>query len=424
MNAQTTQRNLWQATCREQVLTSVHEGDVTADLVVIGGGFTGCSAALKAAELGMNVCLLEADMIGQGGSGRNVGLVNAGLWTPPDQVEELLGRDAGEDLNAALAGGPELVFSLIEKHWINCEPVRNGTLHCANSLSGLKDLQERFRQQEKRGAPVTLLGKGKTAERTGSPRFKGALHDARAGSIQPLAYCIGLARAAQQAGAKIHTNSAVTHINHHNGAWHAHTRRGVVSAKNLLVATNAYHGEAKGISTPAFIPVHYFQMATIPINDADAASILPGREGCWDTATVMSSFRRDEAGRLIIGAIGSLHHSAASIHRGWARRKLAGLFPQLRNIPLEYAWCGRIAMTSDHLPKIVRPGPDAYMIYGYSGRGISPGTVFGSRAVSAIATGNEDLLPVTPIDSHGEKQAGLKAAYYETGACLTHLAMR
>lgn len=424
MSGQKTQRNLWEATCREQVLTSVHEGDVAVDFAVIGGGFTGCSAALKAAELGMSVCLLEADTIGQGGSGRNVGLVNAGLWTPPDDVEELLGRDDGEKLNAALAGGPELVFSLIEKHWINCEPVRNGTLHCAHAVSGMRDLHNRFRQQECRGAPVTMLDARETEQRTGSARFKGALHDARAGSIQPLAYCTGLARAAQQAGAMIHTNSAVTHIDRHNDAWHAHTARGVVSAKYLLVATNAYHVETRGIAPPAHIPVHYFQMATIPMDEAGLSTVLPEREGCWDTAMVMSSFRRDEAGRLIIGAIGSLNHSAASVHRGWARRKLAGLFPQLGDIPLEYAWCGRIAMTSDHLPKIVRLGPDALMIFGYSGRGISPGTVFGARAVSAFATGNEDLLPVAPIDAHMEARSALKAAYYESGACLTHFVQR
>ncbi len=422
MSAQRVQQNLWQATCREQVPTSAQEGQVSADLVVVGGGFTGCSAALKAAELGMRVCLLEADTMGKGGSGRNVGLVNAGLWTPPDQVEKQMGHEAGEKLNAALAGAPGLVFSLIEKHWINCEPVRNGTLHCAHSASGLKELNSRFRQLESRGAPVTMLDGPQTAARTGSPRFNGAVHDSRAGTIQPLAYCAGLARAAQQSGAMIHTNSAVTHIDRHNDAWHAHTAKGVVTAKYLLMATNAYHVDVKGIAPPAYVPIHFFQMATMPMDVDGRSGILPDLEGCWDTATVMSSFRRDEEGRLLIGAVGSLNHSAASIHRDWARKKLARLFPQLGDIPLEYAWCGRIAMTSDHLPKIVRPGPDALMIYGYSGRGIGPGTVFGSRAVSAFATGNEDLLPLRPVESHLETRIGLKAAYYETGACLAHIA--
>ncbi|MEX3008548.1 NAD(P)/FAD-dependent oxidoreductase [Hoeflea sp. TYP-13] len=421
MSLNRAQQILWQTTCREQLLTSVQEGDVTADLVVVGGGFSGCSAALKAAELGLNVCVLEAERIGLGGSGRNVGLVNAGLWMPPDDVERTMGREAGEKLNAALAGAPDLVFSLIDKHRIDCEAVRNGTLHCAHSAAGLRDIKSRYRQLESRGAPVTLLDPLDTAARTGSSRFQGALHDARAGTIQPLAYCTGLARAAQQAGANIHTNSPATHIERQGDQWLAHTARGTVTAKYLLVATNAYHVEAQGVPAPAFVPVHYFQVATVPLDDENRAAILPELEGGWDTATVMSSFRRDQNGRLIIGAVGSLDHSAASIHRDWARSKLSQLFPHLKDIPLEYVWCGRIAMTSDHIPKIVRLGANAHMIYGYSGRGIGPGTLFGSRVVSAFATGNEELLPIKPVDRHEERHVTLKAAYYETGACLAHL---
>jgi glycine/D-amino acid oxidase-like deaminating enzyme len=424
MNTRTAHRNLWQSTCRELVPTSVHEGKRSVDLVIIGGGFTGCSAALVAAELGVKVCLLEAETIGQGGSGRNVGLVNAGLWIPPDRVEELLGKKDGERLNNALANGPGLVFSRIEKHEINCEPVRNGTLHCAESASGWRDLQERHRQQRKRGAPVRLLDAVQTKQHTGSDTFQGALHDARAGTIQPLAYCLGLARAAQQAGAHIHTNSAVTRIMRRRNSWQVHTARGVVSAKAMLVATNAYHLGVDGLPPPAIIPMHYFQMATAPLDAAVCSSVLPNLEGCWDTATVMSSFRRDEEGRLIIGSFGSLDHSGSSVHQGWARRMLTRMFPQLHGARLEQAWCGRIAMTSDHLPKIVRLGPNALMAFGYSGRGISPGTVFGSCIAAALISGDESLLPVRPVAAHREAFAAPKAAFYETGAFLTHLVRR
>lgn len=408
----------------EIVPTSVFEGETTADLVVVGGGFTGCTAALQAAELGMKVCLLEAESIGQGGSGRNVGLVNAGLWTPPDEVLKLMGEEDGKRLNVALANGPDLVFSRIEKHQIRCEAIRNGTLHCADSADGLKDIHERFRQHQQRGAPVTLLNAAQTRERTGSPVFHGALHDARAGTIQPLAYCMGLARAAQQAGAAIHTNSPVTRILRGNRRWQVETARGFVTSKALLVATNAYHRGIAGMRRPAFIPMHYFQMATAPLEIHQGSTVLPNAEGCWDTAMVMSSFRRDERGRLIIGGVGSLEHPGASVHQNWARRTLRRLFPPLADVRLEQAWSGRIAMTSDHLPKIVRLGPNALMAFGYSGRGIAPGTVFGTCIAAALAAKDETLLPVRPIDKHGETQPWLKAAYYETGAFLTHLAQR
>ena len=424
MKARKAQRNLWHETGHELVPTSVFEGESTVDLAIVGGGFTGCTAALQAAELGMNVCLLEAESIGQGGSGRNVGLVNAGLWTPPDRVVEMMGEEDGKRLNQALANGPDLVFSRIEKHAINCEATRNGTLHCADTAEGLADLQERYRQHKQRGAPVTMLDAARTRLRTGSPLFQGALHDARAGTIQPHAYCMGLARAAQQAGAAIYTNSPVTRVLRGNRRWQVETARGFVTAKALVVATNAYHQSVTGVARPAFIPMHYFQMATAPLEPAAGSTILPNQEGCWDTATVMSSFRRDKAGRLIIGGVGSLDHPGAPIHQRWARRILSRLFPQLEGVRLEQAWCGRIAMTSNQLPRIVRLGPNALMAYGYSGRGIAPGTVFGTCMAAALAAGDETLLPVQLIDDHSEGQRALKAAYYETGACLTHLFRR
>ena len=128
---------LWRLTAGESLDAERLGADVTADAVVVGGGFTGLSAALHLAEANAKVRVLEAETVGFGGSGRNVGLVNAGLWTPPDGVEDALGVIAGTRLNEILAGGPDCVFSLIEKHGIECDAVRNGTLHCAHSPAGL-----------------------------------------------------------------------------------------------------------------------------------------------------------------------------------------------------------------------------------------------------------------------------------------------
>ncbi|MCB2123616.1 MAG: FAD-binding oxidoreductase, partial [Rhodobacteraceae bacterium] len=150
-------QNLWRMTCGPALNLAPLAGDTTADVAVIGGGFTGLSAALHLAEAGARVVVLEAETVGHGGSGRNVGLVNAGLWTPPDEVEAALGSEEGAALNRALAAGPDLVFDLIARHGIECEAVRNGTLHLAHNASGLRDLQSRHAQQARRGAPVRLL---------------------------------------------------------------------------------------------------------------------------------------------------------------------------------------------------------------------------------------------------------------------------
>ncbi|MCW8843501.1 MAG: FAD-binding oxidoreductase, partial [Rhodobacteraceae bacterium] len=206
--------SLWGYSSNEFRKYNALSGDVDVDLLVVGGGFTGCSAALSAAQKGARVALLEAQEIGHGGSGRNVGLVNAGLWLPPDSVEATMGQATGQALNHALAGAPDEVFDLIETHAIQCEATRNGTLHLAHAPRGLKDLEARHAQQCARQAPVALLDAPETARRTGTDAYYGALHDRRAGTVQPLAYVQGLARAAQDCGADIYARSPVNALTH------------------------------------------------------------------------------------------------------------------------------------------------------------------------------------------------------------------
>ncbi len=414
-------QNLWRMTAGAGLRLPPLRCDASADLVIIGGGFTGCSAALHAAELGASVRLLEAETIGHGGSGRNVGLVNAGLWMPPDAVEAKLGVEAGGRLNAALAAAPDLVFSLIERHGMDCEATRAGTLYCAPSGAGLADLAARFRQHLARGAPVSLLGAAETQTRTGTAAYRGALFDPRAGTIQPLAYCRGLARTARAAGARLHEQSSVHDVERDGGGWLVRTAEGAVRARGLLLATNAYHQGAAGVAAPSYVPMHYFQAATKPLSRNQLATILPSRSGCWDTARMMSSFRLDAAGRLLIGAIGSLDHAGSAVHRRWAARKIGALFPQIAGEPLEVFWSGRIAMTGDHLPKILRLGEQAFSIFAYSGRGIGPGTVFGKALARHLVGCGEADLPIAAQGSHAERFTRVKRLVFEAGAVAVHM---
>jgi glycine/D-amino acid oxidase-like deaminating enzyme len=416
----TSEPNLWRATAGETFSAPPLDRDRTVDLAVIGGGFTGCAAALEAARQGASVCLLEARTIGHGGSGRNVGLVNAGLWLPPDTVRAQMGEAAGNRLLTILAEAPSRVFALIERETIDCEATRNGTLHLAHAPKGMADLTERHRQGRAMGAPLELLDAAETTRRTGSTAFHGALFDPRAGTIQPLAYVRGLARAATRAGADLHENSPVQSLDRKADLWHVTSGPHTLRARRLLVATNAYHLPLGPAFRPEFVPVHYCQYATAPLPPALLDTILPGGEGCWDTALVMSSVRRDQAGRVIIGGIGNGDGPGARLHAAWARRKLGALYPALRDTPLTHGWSGRIAMTGDHIPKVVAFGPDAYAVFGYSGRGIGPGTVFGTQSALSLLAGSDDHLPLAPIRQHRETAPGLQAAWYETGACLTH----
>eukprot|EP01037_Dinobryon_pediforme_P007693 gene7696-7754_t len=361
-----------------------------------------------------------AETLGHGGSGRNVGLVNAGLWLPPNTVVQQMGEQAGRRLIEILSDGPRRVFSIIKREGIDCEATQSGTLHLAHSPAGFNDLQERYRQGNAFGAPLQLLDAAETARRTGTPDYFGALLDPRAGTIQPLAYCQGLARAAANKGAMIHHRSPVEKLTRGNGIWIAQANGFQVRAKSLLLAANAYQLGLENLFKPEFTPVSYCQFATESMPENARQTILAGGEGCWDTAMVMSSFRTDQAGRMILGAIGNTEGAGSVIHRAWARRKLRKLFPAIGDLKFEHIWRGRIAMTSDHVPKIVEFGPDAYACFGFSGRGICPGTVFGTQAAIALLSGKTDELPIQPIQAYSERFTTTKAAYYEFGAMMTH----
>ncbi|MGG7567335.1 NAD(P)/FAD-dependent oxidoreductase [Rhodovulum sp. DZ06] len=423
--------SLWQDSCAETAPTAPQPERAQADLLVIGGGFTGCSAALEAAQGGAEVRVLEAARIGHGGSGRNVGLVNAGLWMKPDQVRAAMGEGPADRLLSALGAAPQAVFDRIRAHDIQCEAVRAGTLHCAHAPSGMADLEDRFRQGNRMGAPLQILDAAEATRRTGAAGVHGALFDPRAGTVQPLAYCRGLARAAAAAGAVFHENAPALSVRQEGGAWIVRSPGGEVRAKALLLATNAYHRDAAGAPAPRSVGVHFSQFATAPLPGALRARIMPGGEGCWDTSLVMRSWRMDAAGRLILGCIGDVEGPGGRVHAAWARRTLAALFPEAAGMAFEHSWQGRIAMTGDHVPKVMRLGRGAgggagggdapgLAVFGYSGRGIGPGTVFGAAAARALLDGDEGALPLAPVDRHAEPLAGLRAAWVEAGATLTH----
>ena len=414
------QSRLWAYTAAERAKFAPVDQNIDCDVLVIGGGFTGCSAAYEAARLGADVVLLEAEDIGFGGSGRNVGLVNAGLWLPPDEIINRLGHSTGTRLIDVLAGAPDLVFSLINQHSINCEPKRQGTLHLAHSNDGMTDLEGRFRQGNSFGAPLQLLNAEDTERRVGSDHFQGALFDPRAGTIQPLAYCQGLARAAQEQGAALFSQSRVRDLQPDGQGWRAEVNGHTITAQAVIHATNAYHDIIKGGPKPAFSTVHYSQFATQPLTAAQRELVLPDGEGCWDTALVMTSFRMDAAGRLILGAMGNVDGFGGTVHRRWADQKLAELFPQLGPLDYTHIWQGRIAMTADYLPKVVSFGPNAYAIYGYSGRGIGPGTVFGQCAAQAVLGAGETAFPIPVLPEYSETLTRTKTLYFELGATLTH----
>ena len=202
---------------------------------------------------------------------------------------------------------------------------------------------------------MKILSREETARRIGVDIYAGSLLDLRAGTIQPLAYARGLARAALAAGAVIHTQSPVRSAEQAGKGWRLKTDSGSVTADWVVVATDAY---AEGAPWPQGkreqIRVPYFNFATRPLEPELAASILPGREGCWDTRMIMNSFRFDQAGRLLFGSIGALRLAGLEVHRAWAKRALRKTFPQIGEVEFEAQWYGMMGMTSNALPRFHR----------------------------------------------------------------------
>ena len=389
----TREHSLWQETAAPAPGAAALTGTKRCEVAVIGGGFTGCAAALRLAERGVETCLLEAGDFGEGGSGRNVGLVNAGLWLPPQDIASILGGEGARRLVEPLGKAPGRVFSLIEQHQIQCEAVREGTIHAAHSPKGLDDLRRRHEQWAALGAPVALLDAAETRERSGSSAFHGGLFDPRAGTINPLGYVRGLARAAINAGAGLHAKSPALSLLREGNGWRIDSPQGALLASRVILATNAYSGSLLPGLPKSFTPISYFQVASKPLGER-AARILPGRQGLWDTGRIMTSLRVDAAGRLMLGSMGALYGGDAALSRRWASKTAARLFPELGPVEWEAAWAGRIAMTGDHLPRILNPQEGLYVPIGYNGRGIGPGTVFGEALADFLAEGDDTVLPL------------------------------
>ncbi|PCI86147.1 MAG: FAD-dependent oxidoreductase [Hyphomicrobiales bacterium] len=420
-------RNLWHLAKPIAELKPLCE-TLHADVAIVGAGYTGLSCALHLAQQGKHVVVLEAHDVGYGASGRNVGLTNAGLWIMPEDAVRSMGVTQGQRINQFLIDSPRYVDQLIAAHKIDCDYTRNGTLHLAHNARAMKYLSARRGQLAAYGADVELLDKDVTYELTRAENYHGALKDSRAGTLQPLKYCLGLARAALKSGVQIYNHSAVLDIEQSvagagdkGGKMQLKTQYGHIIANDIILATNAYE-EKLSHNKSLYTSLYYCQLASKILSEVQREQCLPANMGVWDSGAVMRSFRTDAEGRLLVGTVGNIHTASADGFKKWSRHVVAKTFPHIGELKYEYAWAGRIAKSANNIPQIQEVHKGVYQIVGYSGRGIAPATVTGKLMADYLCKNiSADELPLPFNVAKHINFNRVRAAIYEIGCQLSHI---
>lgn len=411
--------SLWAATAPAAAATPALAESLQADVAIVGAGYTGLSTALHLAESGVRVCVLEAREPGWGASGRNGGQVNPTLKHDPDELVRLYGADVAEPLIDTVSHSADLVFGLIDRHRIDCAPVRKGWMQVSYSDKAVAGLHARASQWERRGVPVQRLDAKAVAVRMGSGAFVGGWLDGRAGAIQPLAYARGLVRAAQAAGVQIYGQSPVTGLQRQGSGWQLRTAGGAyVNAERVVLATNGYSDGLWPGMAQSVLAANSFIVATKPLSSAQAQQVLPGNETVSTAQRLLLYFRKDSHNRLLMGGRGLFDDPSGPQDFAHLERSLALLFPQLGKLDFEYRWAGRIAITRDFMPHVHEPAPGLTLALGCNGRGIALCTSLGQQLAGRLCDSTADFAyPISTLQKlpmHGLQRfyIGAGVAWY------------
>ena len=395
--------SLWAATAAAAPATAaLPAGEHQTDLLVVGAGVTGLSAALHAAQRGARVMVLEASDIGWGASGRNNGQVIPTLTrADPDVLVAAFGQEHGEALVALLRDSADMLFGLVRQHGIDCEAVQNGWVQPAHRTSRLALSRSRCEQWQRRGAPAEMLDRDQVAAITGSHFWCGGWTNPSGGHVNPLGFTRGLARAALQAGASVHTHTPVGALQRQGQGWRVATACGGVQARRVLVATHSYSGLAAPSPWPGLpqtlVPVRSYQLATAPLPPALRASILPHNHALSDTQADLHFAHLDAQGRIVTGgALAFASRYDLRLRRRIGQRLLK-LFPQLQalgTIDFNHLWHGVFAVTPDKLPRFWRLDDGVLGWVGCNGRGLAFGTALGPVLADAALDGPSARIPL------------------------------
>lgn len=366
------------------------DGSRQADIVIIGGGYTGLSAAYHLAAKGVDVILLDEARFGDGASGRNGGQMNTGQRSWPEDLEKQYGFEQAKALFSLAEEAKHHLLDFSAQHKIDMEYVQ-GQISVAHKPRYEKQYQAHSELMATRYdyPHLRYMDREEVARKLGSQRYYGGTYDSGTGHIHPLKFLIGLAKAAAHAGAKLYENSKATGITSANGRVIVKTERGIINAGKALIAVNAYGGNLEPVSAAHVMPIRSFIGATVPLDEA--YGVLPGGESVDDSRFVVRYFRRSKDGRLLFGGREAYTADNPRDIAKHIRRQITEIYPQLHNVEISHSWGGSVGITMPRQPFVREVMPDVISAGGFSGHGVMLAN-FTGRLYAEAVTGDRERL--------------------------------
>ena len=374
------------------------EGEVTADVAVVGGGFTGLSTALHLARRGYDVALLEASRVGFGASGRNGGQVSVGHRMTQDRLEALLGHDDALALWAMGRQAVAAVRTLAALPEVNV-PFHEGIVHADHKRSFVRE-SHAYAETLARDYgydKLVPLSRAQIREIVASPDYHGGVLDLGSGHLDPLAFVLGLARLARKAGVRIYERTRVSGIVHGDPV-RLSTDSAVIRARYVVLGCNGYLGKLEKSVAARVMPINNFVVATEPLGPDGQEALIADNRAVADSRFVVNYFRFSEDHRLLFGGTESYGYRFPADIAAAVRRPMLKIFPQLADTRIDFAWGGTLAITGSRMPHFARVRGNVLSMSGYSGNGVSMASLAGEIAAEAIAGQAErfDLMARVP----------------------------
>jgi glycine/D-amino acid oxidase-like deaminating enzyme len=356
------------------------------DVAVIGAGYTGLSAAYTLAKQGVNVAVLEAESIGWGASSRNGGMALTGLKLPMQTVIKRYGRGLARQLFQCSLDSVSLVEQIVQEENIDCGFARTGHLLVANKPQHFDALKGEVEFMAKEfNHEVSLVPPRELQDEIGSFAYHGGLVDEVSGGLNPAQYVAGLARAAEKVGARIHSRARVRRIGRGGKRFLLETERGSVSAESVLVATAGYTGNVARKLQRKVIPIGSFIIATERLPEKLARELSPKNRMIFDFKHYLNYFRLWD-NRMIFGGRAAFFPETENTIKRSAEilgREMIQVYPQLKNVKVEYVWGGTLDFAFDMMTHVGRED-DIFYSLGYAGHGVAMGTYLGRTVAEAM----------------------------------------